>query len=124
MIDALQAVGIFADEVDAAGDGIHIVLPAGLLVVLHLAQSGQGAIAVVDLLQGLVVPVHHHLFGLALIALLHQHLHELRLIQIRLDKDLLPRPDVDASTGNETGIAAQYGFFMGNRSFLRMFYQW
>lgn len=30
LIDALQAVGVLAEQVDAAGDGIHIVLPAGL----------------------------------------------------------------------------------------------
>ena len=117
LIDPLEAVGILADKVDTAGNGVHIVLPAGFLIVLHLTQGGQGTVAVVKLLQGLVVPVHHHLFGFALIALLHQHFHEFRLIQLGFDKNLLARLDVDAGAGNQAGIAAQYGFLHGRRSF-------
>ena len=117
LIDPLEAVGVLADKVDAAGNGVHIVLPAGFLIVLHLTQGGQGTVAVVKLLQGLVVPVHHHFFGFALIALLHQHFHEFRLIQLGFDKNLLARLDVDAGAGNQAGIAAQYGFLHGRRSF-------
>ena len=117
LIDAVKAVGILAEQVDAAGDGVHIVLPAGLLIVVQPGQGGQGAVAVVQLLQGLVAPVHYHLLGLALVALLHQHLHELRLIQLGGDEHLLPRLHVDAGTGDETGILPQNTLFHGKRSF-------
>ena len=113
LIDALQTVGILGEQVDAAGDGVHIVLPAGQLVVLHLGERGQAAVADVELLQGLVVPVHHHLFRLALVALVHQHRHELRLIQIGGDKHLLPLLDVDAGTGDQPRIGAEQRFFHG-----------
>ena len=114
LIDALQAVGVLAEQVDAAGDGIHIVLPAGLLVVIKLGEGGQGPIAVVELLQGLIAPVHHHLLGLALIAFLHQHLHKLRLIQIGGDEYLLTRLHIDAGGGDQLGIFPQNGLFHGN----------
>ena len=114
LIDALQAVGILAEQVDAAGDGIHIVLPAGFLVVIKLGEGGQGPIAVVELLQGLIAPVHHHLLGFALIAFLHQHLHKLRLIQIGGDEYLLARLHIDAGGGDQLGIFSQNGLFHGN----------
>ena len=117
LIDAVETVRVLAEQVDAAGDGVHIVLPARLLVVIQLGQGGQRAVAEVQLLEGLVVPVHHHLLGLALIALLHQHLHELRLIQLGGDKDLLPRLDVDAAAGDEAGVLPQNALFHGNCSF-------
>ena len=114
LIDALQTVGVLAEQVDAAGYGIHIVLPAGFLVVIKLGEGGQGPIAVVELLQGLIAPVHHHLLGLALIALLHQQLHKLRLIQIGGDEYLLTRLHIDAGGGDQLGIFPQNGLFHGN----------
>jgi len=114
LIDALQSVGVLRQQVNAAGDGVHIVLPAGLLIVVQLGQGGQGAIAVVELLQGLIAPVHHHLLGLALIALLHQQLHKLRLIQIGGDEYLLTRLHIDAGGGDQLGIFPQNGLFHGD----------
>ena len=107
LVDALQAVGIVGDEVDAAGNVVHIVLPAGQLIVSDGAQGGEAGVAVVELLEGLVVPVHHHLLGLAAVALLHHHGHELRLIQLGDDENLLARLHVDAAAGDEAGILTQ-----------------
>ena len=106
LVDAVEAVGVLRQQIDAAGDGVHIVLPAGLLIVVQLGQGGHGAIAVVQLLQRLIAPVHHHLLGLALVALLHQHLHKLRLIQVGGDEHLLAGLHVDAGLGDELGIFA------------------
>ena len=106
LVDAVEAVGVLRQQIDAAGDGVHIVLPAGLLIVVQLRQGGQGAIAVVQLLQGLIAPVHHHLLGLALVALLHQHLHKLRLVQVGGDEHLLAGLHIDAGLGDELGIFA------------------
>ena len=109
LVDAVETVGIVGLQEDTAGQHVGIVLPAGFLILVHLVEAALGAIAVVQLLQGLVVPVHHHLAGLALIALLHQHLHELRLVQAGADKYLLARLDVHAHAGDQLGILAQYG---------------
>ena len=65
----------------------------------------------VELLQGLVVPVHHDLFGLAFIALVHQHGHKLRLVQVGGDEHLLPLLDIDAGAGDETGVGTENRLF-------------
>lgn len=65
----------------------------------------------VELLQRLVVPVHHDLFGLAFIALVHQHGHKLRLVQVGGDEHLLPLLDVDAGAGDETGVGTENRLF-------------
>ena len=57
-----------------------------------------------QLLQRLIAPVHHHFLGLALIALLHQHFHKFRLIQVRGNKHLLARLHIDALHRDQLGI--------------------
>ena len=111
LVDALQAVRVLGEQVDAAGNGVHIVLPAGQLVVLHSGEGSQAAVTDVELLQRLVVPVHHDLFGLTLIALVHQHGHKLRLVQVGGDEHLLPLLDVDAGAGDETGVGTENRLF-------------
>ena len=111
LVDALQAVRVLREQVDAAGNGVHIVLPAGQLVILHSGKSGQAAVTDVELLQRLVVPVHHDLFGLTLIALVHQHGHKLRLVQVGGDEHLLPLLDIDAGAGDETGVGTENRLF-------------
>lgn len=78
----------------------------------------------VELLQGLVVPVHHDLFGLTLIALVHQHGHELRLVQVGGDEHLLPLLDIDAGAGDETGVGTENRLFIGNASLSAKFLLW
>ena len=65
LVDALQTVGVLTEQIDAAGNGVHIVLPARQLIVLHPGQRGQAAVPHVELLQGLVVPVHRIVFHMA-----------------------------------------------------------
>ena len=107
LIDAAQAVGILTDEVDAAGDGVDIVLPAGFLVVIEGGQRLQTAVAHVQLRERLIAPVDDDLFGLQLVALVNDHRDELRLIQLRLDKDLLSLLDIRAGLGDQLRIFAQ-----------------
>ena len=114
LVDALQTVGILTEQIDAAGNGVHIVLPARQLIVLHPGQRGQAAVPHVELLQGLVVPVHHHLLRIAFIALVHQHGHKLRLIQIGGDEHLLPLLNIDAAAGDEPGIRPENALSHGN----------
>ena len=116
-IDALQAVGVFGHQMDAAGHHIHLVLILGLLPLLHGAHGGDGAIAGMDLGQGLIAPLHGNLFGLGLIGLLHHHLDKLRLVQVRIDDDLLALLNIDAASDDQAGIFPQYGFFH-DKSFL------
>ena len=102
---------------DAAGHHIHLVLILGLLPLLHGTHGGDGAIAGMDLGQGLIAPLHGDLFGLGLIGLLHHHPDKLRLVQVRIDDDLLALLNIDAAADDQAGIFPQYGFFHG-KSFL------
>ena len=111
LVDALHAVRVLGNQVDAAGDLVDIVLPAGFLPVGDSAQVFLTAPADLDLVQRLIAPVHDDPFGTGAVALLRHHLDEFRLIQLSGDKDLLALLHVDAHGGNEFGIASEYGFF-------------
>ena len=111
LVDAAQTVGILTDEVDAAGDGVDIVLPAGFLVVIEGGQRLQTAVAHVQLRERLIAPVDDDLLRLQLVALVDHHRNELRLVELRLDKDLLSLLDVHAGLGDELRIFAQDCFF-------------
>ena len=89
------------------------MLPAGLLIIVHSIEGFLAAVAVVELLERLIVPVHHDLFGPGAIALLHHQLHELRLIQSGVDKDLLALLNVDAGPGDQLCVFAQNSLFHG-----------
>ena len=114
LIDAAETVGVFGDDIQAAGQHIHIVLPAGQLIVLHLTQGGEAAVTVVELLQGLIVPVHHHFLGLAAVALLHHHGDELRLVKVSHNEHFLTRLDIDTHLRQQLGVLTQNGFFHGD----------
>ena len=107
LIDALQAVRVLRDQIEPGGERIGIVLPAGFLIVVHFVQGFLAPVPVVELLEGLVFPLHHHLFRAQLVAGLHHHSDEFRLVQIRGDKDLLALLDVDAHFGDQIGIGPQ-----------------
>lgn len=64
-----------------------------------------------ELLQLLVRPFYRDLPGPGAVALLDQHCDKLRLVQLRLDYDLLALLNIDAGAGDQLGIAAQYRFF-------------
>ena len=98
------------------------MLLTGLLPLLHGAQSGHTAEAGVELGQGLVVPLHADLFGLGLIGLLHHQLYKFRLVQIRVDQDLLALLDIDAASDDQAGIFPQNGFLHGNCSFVLLWF--
>ena len=103
-VDALQAVGVFGHQVDAAGDHVHIVLQSGFLPLGHLAQRLDGLVAHMELLQRLVVPLHRDLLRLGLIGFLHDHLDEFRLVEIGVNQHLLPLLDIDAAADDQAGI--------------------
>ena len=111
LIDALEPVGVFRNQVNPAGNGVDVVLPARLLVVIELRHCGQAAVAHVKLVDRLMAPVDDDLLCLQLIAFLDQHRHELRLVQLCLDEDLLPLLNVDAAGGNELRVGTKNGFF-------------
>ena len=117
-IDALQAVGVFGNQVNPGGHGIHIVLLPGLLPLLHRAQRGNAAVTGVDFGQRLIVPLHAYLLGLGLIGLLHHQLDKLRLIQVCIDKNLLPLLDIHAAFYDQAGIFPQNSFFHGFTPFI------
>ena len=106
-----QAVRIFGDEVNPAGQHLAVMLLPGSHPILHLAHGGNTLVAAVELLEGLIVPLHRHLFGLGLVSLIHHHGHKFRLVQVCIDNDLLPLLDIHAAADNQPGIFPQYCFF-------------
>ena len=111
LIDAAQAVGILTDEVDAAGDGVDIVLPAGFLVVIEGGQRLQTAVAHVQLRERLIAPVDDDLLRLQLIALVDHHRDEFRLVKLGRDKDLLSLLDIRSGLGDQLCVFPQDCFF-------------
>ena len=107
----LQAVRIFGDEVNPAGQHLAVMLLPGSHPVLHLSHGGNALVAAVELLQRLIAPLHRHLFGLGLVGLIHHHGHKLRLVQVCIDNDLLSLLDIHAAADNQPGIFPQYCFF-------------
>ena len=111
LIDALQTVGILGDEVDAAGDLLYIVLPAGFLPAFQRGEVLLAAPADVQLVQRLIIPVHNDALRARAVALLHHHFDKFRLIQLGGNKDLLPLLDVDAGDGDQMGVFPQNRLF-------------
>ena len=89
---------------DAAGNHVHIVLQSGLLPLGNLAHGRDGLMADMELLEGLVVPLHADLLRLGLVGFLHNHLHKFRLVKIGVNQHLLSLPDVDAAADNQAGV--------------------
>ena len=111
LIDAREPIGISREQVDAAGDGLDVVLPAHILVIVQRRERGEAAIADVGLLQRLIAPIHHDLLRLELVALFDDHFNKFGLVEVRLDKDLLPLLHIHAAARDELRIFAKYGFF-------------
>ena len=80
---------IFADEVDAGGQRLDVVLEAGDFPVFHLAERLQIAVFDMQLLQRLVGEVHRDLLCARLVAGFDNIFHEFRLIQLGGDDDLV-----------------------------------
>ena len=111
LIDAAQTVRVLGDQIDAAGDLVNIVLPAGLLPVFQRGEVLLAAPADMELRQRLIVPVHHNALGTGAVAFLNDHFYEFGLIELGGDEDLLTLLDIDADRGDQRGIFAQYGLF-------------
>ena len=109
-VDSLHPVGIFGNQMDASRDGFAVVFLAGFFPLLDGAQILYRTIAVVDFVQGLIVPLDGNLGGLCLVGLFHHHLNELRLIQVCINDDSLPLLHVGAAADDQIGILAQNGF--------------
>ena len=74
-----------------------------------------------DLCQRLVAPLDGDFLGLGLVALLHHHLDEFRLIQLGTDQNLLALLDIHAAADDQAGIFPQNGFFHGkNAPFVKL----
>ena len=108
---AAQAVRVLREQVDAARERVHIVLQLCFLPRLHGLQRFHAAVAHMQLLQRLVLPLHRDLGRPGLVAFVHQHADEVRLIQLCRDDDLLPFPDAGADRSDQARIAAQGCFF-------------
>ena len=123
LIDALEAVGILAQQIDAAGDLLGVVLPARLLPVFQRREVLGAAPAVAQLVKGLVRPVDHDALRARAVTFLRDHRDEVRLIQLGGDEDLLPLADVHARRGDQPCIVAQNGFFHAKTSKKFLFQQ-
>ena len=69
--------------------------------------------AVVQLCKGLIAPLYDDLASLALVALVYQDFHKLRLIQTCVDNYSLPLLDINAHPGDQLGILPKYSLFHG-----------
>ena len=98
------------------------MLPLGLLPVVDGGQGLDGSAPQVNLLQGLVVPVHDHLPGAGLVGLVRHHGHKFRLIQVSGDPHILALADIDAGAHNKAGIFPQNRLFHRVFSFSVIFY--
>ena len=71
-----------------------------------------------ELGEGLVGEVHDHLPGAGLVELVGDHGHKFGLIQLGLQKYILPLLDIAAHPGDEAGILLESGFLHKNTSWL------
>ena len=109
-VDALEAVRVLGDEVDAAGQRLGVVPRALLFPFLHGAEGLEAPAPDVELLERLVVPVHRDLGGPGAVALLHHQLDEFGLVQPGVHQDLLPLLHMDAAADDEPGVVFQSRF--------------
>ena len=116
MVDAPQAVGVLGEQVDAAGQLVHVVLEPCQLPVRQGAQGGELLVPHMELAQGLVGPVHHDPGGPGPVGLLHHQLHKLRLIQLGVDEDLLALLDVHAHVDDQCGVISENRLFHSGSS--------
>ena len=117
-VHALEAVGILGDQVEAAGEVLSHILEPGLLIGIHRGEGLHRAMAHMELGEGLVGEVHDHLPGAGLVELVGDHGHKFGLIQLGLQKYILPLLDIAAHPGDEAGILLESGFLHKNTSWL------
>ena len=110
-VDALQAVRVVGDEMDAAGQGLHLMLPLLDLPVLHGGQGLEALVAHMVLGERRVVPFDGHFPCLGLIGFLYHHGNKFRLVQVGINDHILALLDVDAHPDNEAGIFPQNSLF-------------
>ena len=118
LIHALEPVGILAVEIDAHGQIFDLPAQLLLLPLFHRAERLHALMADVELCERLVLPFHAYLARAGLVALVHEHRHEVALVNFGHDDHVLPLLNPAALDGDQTGIIAQYGFFHFISSFL------
>ena len=108
--DAAQPVRIFAEQVDAARERVDIVLELRALPVLDSLERLDALTPDGELLERLMLPRDGDLARTGVVARIGDHGHELRLVELGLDDDILPLLNTRADLGNEAGIGTQNGF--------------
>ena len=110
-VDTLHAIGIFRYQNDAGGNHVAVVFLPCLFPFLHRAQALDGAIAIVNLAQWLIVPLNRHLRRTGLIGFIHHHLHKFRLIQVSKHQNSLTLLHIGAAAHNQVCIFSENRFF-------------
>ena len=109
--DAAQPVRIFAEQVDAARERVDIVLELRALPSLDGLERFDALAPDGELFERLVLPRDRDLARPGVIARIGDHGHELRLVELGLDDDVLPFLHTRADLRDQAGIGTQNGFF-------------
>ena len=105
-----NAVRIFAEQVDAARERVDIVLKLRALPVGDGPERPDALTPDGKLFERLMLPRDGDLARTGMVARIGDHGHELRLVELGLDDDILTLLYARADLGNEAGIGAQNGF--------------
>ena len=108
--DAAQPVRIFAEQVDAARERVDIVLKLRALPVLDSLERLDALTPDGKLFERLMLPRDGDLARTGMVARIGDHGHELRLVELGLDDDILPLLNTRADLRDEAGIGTQNGF--------------
>ena len=109
--DAAQAVRVLAEQVDAARERVDIVLELCALPVGNGLERFDALAPDGELLERLMLPRDRDLARPGVIARIGDHGHELRLVKLGLDDNVLPLAHTRADLRDQAGIGAQNGFF-------------
>ena len=113
-VDAAQSVGILGLDENTHRQTIYHVLHPRLFPLARLGQIAQLHVARGELGELGVIPVNGDAARAGLIALLREHLDELRLVESGEKAHLLTLLYVGADAHDELRILAQNGFFHGH----------
>ena len=113
-VDAAQSVGILGLDKNTHRQTIYHVLHPRLFPLARLGQVAQLHVARGELGELGVIPVNGDAARAGLIALLREHLDELRLVESGEKAHLLTLLYVGADAHDELRILAQNGFFHGH----------
>ena len=108
--DAAQPIRIFAEQVDAARERVDIVLKLRALPVGDGLERPDALTPDGELLERLMLPRDGDLARTGMVARIGDHGHELRLVELGLDDDILTLLYARADLRDEAGIGAQNGF--------------